>query len=652
MHEQLDSESAEELARRVFQERIKIYFEALSVSIFAVVVNSLLLAYLLWTPQRGDLVIAWCAATLVVAAYRMVSVIRYRSQSEAERESASRQWYRHMIFGVVLSGLTWGFAGYLLYDTESMLNQSLLAFVVAGMCAGSIVSLSAFVEAGTAFLSLSLLPFMVRLLSEGSHETFVMGGMVLLYLLMMMAFARRVNATLISGLEMTQLRSLAEQTIERQALYDELTGLPNRRLLQDRLSQALARAKRRGQHAALMFLDLDFFKRVNDSLGHSAGDKLLVEVANRMRGLLRDEDTAARLGGDEFVALLTDIEGDRGQVVSLVQRRGEELRRAIEVPADIDGNEVHITVSIGVSLLPSDTNNVDDLLKHADTAMYRAKDDGRNVLRFFVADMQEALEERMDVERRLRSALDRDEELELYLQPQYTRDRVMCGAELLLRWQHKGEFIPPDRFIPVAEDSGLIYRLGDWVIDKACEIAAELLPDLGERKFSIAFNVSPRQFRQKGFSDKVLEGIEQRKLPAQLLEMELTEGLLIDDIEDTVSKMQVLRASGLRFSIDDFGTGYSSLRYLKSLPLDTLKVDQSFVRDILTDPGDASIVRAIVSMARTLDLEVVAEGVETQETHDFLVDAGCQIFQGYLYSKPIPLREFRGLLAQENPLEA
>jgi diguanylate cyclase (GGDEF)-like protein len=647
MHGELALDRAKELRRRVFQERLTLYFDSLSVSIFAIVLNSLVMAYLLWTPQNGNLVVGWCAVTMLIAAYRAVTMLLYRRRSKQQLESAPRPWYRLMLSGAVLSGLTWGLAGYLLYDTQSMLNQSLLAFIIAGMCAGSIVSLSAFSEASIAFLSLSLLPFIVRLFNEGTHETTIMALIALLYLFMMAAFARRVNATVVSGLEMTHLRSQAEETIERQALYDELTGLPNRRLLQDRLGQALARAKRRDRHAALLFLDLDFFKRVNDSLGHSAGDKLLVEVANRMRILLRDEDTAARLGGDEFVALLTDIDGDRGHVVSVVQRRGEELRRAIEAPVDIDGNELHITVSIGVSLLPSDTDNVDDLLKHADTAMYRAKDDGRNTLRFFVADMQEALEQRMDVERQLRTALDSGKELQLYLQPQYTRERVMCGAELLLRWQHNGKFIPPDMFIPVAEDSGLIYRLGDWVIDQACDIAARLQPDIGDRQFSLAFNVSPRQFRQKGFSDKVLEAISLHQLPRGLLEMELTEGLLIDDIDDTVSKMQILRKSGLRFSIDDFGTGYSSLRYLKSLPLDTLKVDQSFVRDILTDPGDASIVRAIISMARTLELEVVAEGVETEATHEFLVGSGCQIFQGYLYSRPIPFEDFRELLLAE-----
>lgn len=642
-----EAEVPDDLKHRVFLERLNIFYESLSVSVFAVVVNTLLLGYLLWRPENSQAVLLWCVATLAIAAYRITSTIRYRRSSEAQRETRSSGWYREMMLGVVLSGLAWGAAGFLLYDSQNMLNHSLLAFVIAGMCAGSIVSLSAFVEASAVYLATSLLPFMVRLIGEGSSETNVMAVMVVLYLIMMTAFARRVNLTVIGGLEMTYLRSQAEDTIERQALFDDLTGLPNRRLLQDRLGQALARAKRNETQAALLFLDLDFFKRVNDSLGHSAGDQLLVEVGRRLSGFLRDADTAARLGGDEFVALLTDIEGGTEHVVSVVRRRGEALRRAIEAPIDIQGNEIHITVSIGVSLLPDDTNDVDDLLKHADTAMYRAKDDGRNTLRFFVPEMQASLSKRMDMERQLRAALEADEGLELYLQPQYTEESIICGAELLLRWQHNGEFIPPDVFIPVAEDSGLIYRLGDWVIKNACEIGERLKDELSGREFSLALNVSPRQFRQKGFSEKVLEAIESHHLPRGLIELELTEGLLIEDVDDTVAKMLLLRERGVRFSIDDFGTGYSSLRYLKSLPLDTLKVDQSFVRDVLTDSGDASIVRAIISMAQTLELEVIAEGVETEAIRDFLISANCVRFQGYFFSRPVPFEDFRLLLERE-----
>ncbi|MFK8043290.1 putative bifunctional diguanylate cyclase/phosphodiesterase [Congregibacter sp.] len=639
--------AADELKHRVFLERLNIFYESLSVSVFAVVLVTLSLGYLLWTPENSTSVLNWCAATLTIAVYRITCTLRFRKSSEEQREASAKRWYWEMMLGVLLSGLAWGAAGFLLYDPHNMLNQSLLAFVIAGMCAGGIVSLSAFIEASATFIATSLLPFTVALLLEGSSETQVMGVMAVLYLFMMISFGRRVNLTVIGGLEMTYLRFQAEDTIERQALFDELTGLPNRRLLQDRLGQALARAKRNNTQAALLFLDLDFFKRVNDSLGHSAGDELLVEIGRRLTDFLREADTAARLGGDEFVALLTDIEGGSEHVVSVVRRRGEALRSAIEAPIDIQGNEVHITVSIGVSLLPDDTHDVDDLLKHADTAMYRAKDDGRNTLRFFVPEMQASLAQRMDMERQLRGALDANEGLELYLQPQYTEQNVICGAELLLRWENNGQFVPPDVFIPVAEDSGLIYRLGDWVIESACHIGARLQDDLIDREFSLAINVSPRQFRQKNFSEKVLEAIQNHHLPRGLIELELTEGLLIEDVDDTVSKMLALRQSGVRFSIDDFGTGYSSLRYLKSLPLDKLKVDQSFVRDVLTDAGDASIVRAIVSMARTLELEVIAEGVETEEVRDFLISANCMRFQGYLYSRPLPLNDFRKLLAME-----
>ena len=641
------ADSANELTLRVFVERLHLFYQSLALSNMAVVVNTLVLSYLLYTPANRDIVIGWCVATLIIAIARSYYVWKYQHSSDEDIENHRRAWYWRMLIGALLSGFAWGSAGYLLYDAESLLSQTLLAFMIAGMCAGSMVSLSAFAEASAGFLFFSLVPFIIRLWTEGTQESHIMALIAVIYLLFMVVFARKVNQTVLDGLEMKFLRSRAEEKIERQALFDELTGLPNRRLLQDRLSQALARAKRHNRQAALLFLDLDFFKRVNDSLGHSVGDQLLIEVGNRMRGLLRDADTAARLGGDEFVALISDIDGEGDSVIAMVRRRGEELRRAIERPMDIRGNEIHITVSIGVSLLNGETANVDDLLRHADTAMYRAKDDGRNTLRFFVADMQEALAKRMEIERQLRTALDNRRELKLFLQPQFNDEMRIIGAECLLRWQRHGNFIPPATFIPVAEDCGLIYRLGDWVIDEACAVGAKIAPFVDNDDFSLAFNVSPRQFRQKGFSEKVLEAIEREQLPKNLIELELTEGLLIDDVDDTVAKMQVLREAGCRFSIDDFGTGYSSLRYLKSLPLDTLKIDQSFVRDVLSDPGDASIVRAIVSMAQTLDLEVVAEGVETQAVHEFLVGAACDKFQGFHYAKPMPVSEFLALLDRE-----
>jgi diguanylate cyclase (GGDEF)-like protein len=644
MHIGLSADTTGALRERVFLERLKLFYQSLKLSNTAVVVNSLLLALILQTPQTRDVLIPWLAVTLLIAAYRFTTIWRFNSQSAAQHEARARGWYIEMMLGVSLSGATWGSAGFFLFDLSDVVTQTFLAFIVAGMCAGAVVSLSAFAEAASVFLALSLLPFFARLAMELNPDTAIMAFIVLLYLALMIVFARRVNQTVVTGLEMTHLRSQAEATIERQAMYDALTGLPNRRLLRDRLDQAVSHSRRSGKQAAVLFLDLDYFKRINDSLGHGAGDELLIEVARRLRSHLRNEDTAARLGGDEFVAVLADISGNISDAIALVRRRGEELRQAIEAPMRLQGNEVHVTVSIGVSLLPADTDDVDDLLRHADTAMYRAKDEGRNTLRFFVAEMQQALMKRIGMERDLRAALDSGEGLSLYLQPQHTRDGSICGAEALLRWQFRGEFISPAVFIPVAEDSGLIYRLGDWVVDEACRLAAQLPPAVRNSDFHFAFNVSPRQFRQKRFPDKVLAALRRHGLPRGLVELELTEGLLIDDVEDTVGKMQRLREEGVRFSIDDFGTGYSSLRYLKSLPLDKLKIDQSFIADALANPGNASIVRAIISVAKTLQLEVIAEGVETNEIRDFLSESGCNRFQGFLYSTPVPSDEFMAAL--------
>jgi diguanylate cyclase (GGDEF)-like protein len=631
------------ITHRVFAERLSLFFRSLLLSNSVVIANSLLLAYILQTPENRRTVILWAGVSLTVALFRFTTLLRYSRQDFATREDRAGQWHREILFGVALSGATWGAAGYLLFDLSDVVNQSFLAFVLAGMCAGAIVSLSAFFEAAATFLVLSLLPFFLRLLQELNPDTAVMAVMVLLYLSMMLVFARRVNQTVISGLQMSYLRSDAEATIERQALYDDLTGLPNRRLLQDRLARTAARSRRHETHAALLFLDLDFFKRVNDGFGHAVGDEMLVEVARRISSRLREEDTAARLGGDEFVALLEDLSGDLDSVLSLVRRRGEELRSSIEAPMNLSGNQLHVTVSIGVSLLPGDTDNSEDLLKHADTAMYRAKDEGRNTLRFFVAEMQEALLKRLDVERRLRAAIQSGEGLSLHLQPQYTERGDICGAEALLRWKCDGQFISPATFIPVAEDSGLIYSLGDWVVNEACRIGERIGSDFATPGFSLAINVSPRQFREKDFVTKLVTAMERHGLPRGLIELELTERLLIDNMEDTVDKIRRLRERGLRFSIDDFGTGYSSLSYLKALPLDALKIDQSFVRDLLTDPGDASIVQAIISVARTLQLEVIAEGVESRAIHEFLVNRGCRRFQGFLYSPAVPLDAFLAL---------
>ncbi|MCF6178462.1 MAG: EAL domain-containing protein [Geopsychrobacter sp.] len=450
-------------------------------------------------------------------------------------------------------------------------------------------------------------------------------------------------------------RKLAEAHIERLAYYDALTDLPNRRLLIDRLERDLARARRHKHYGAMLFLDLDRFKNINDSLGHHVGDALLEEVARRLTNDLRLEDTVSRLGGDEFIMLLSDMGEEPTNAASQTQIKAEQIQKQLSLPYKVLGHDLHITPSIGVAIFPSDDDpdeNGNDILRHADTAMYRAKDDGRDAIRFFLPSMQAAADQRLNIEKDLRYALERNE-MELYFQPQVDPTGKIVGAETLLRWHHPDKgFISPAEFIPVAEATGLILPIGLWVLEMSCR-QIKTWTDKGLSIGHLAVNVSPRQFRQPGFIHQVYQVIAQTEADPQQLGLELTEGMVIDNIADTIEKMQALKRMGIELSIDDFGTGYSSLAYLKRLPLDIIKIDQSFVRDIQTDESDAAIVETIIVMAHHLNLNVIAEGVETDFEFDFLNQRDCLIYQGYYFSRPVPEPEFTRMLqsAQQLPLE-
>ncbi|MDH4656655.1 MULTISPECIES: PAS domain S-box protein [unclassified Pseudomonas] len=446
----------------------------------------------------------------------------------------------------------------------------------------------------------------------------------------------------------------AQAQIQHLAYHDPLTNLPNRALLTDRLTQQIALLQRHHMRGALLFLDLDHFKHINDSLGHPVGDAVLMMVTARLEASVRLEDTVARLGGDEFVVLLTGLEGKRSEVTRQVREIADKLRKLLAEPMLLDGHRLQVTPSIGIALIPDHGASPADLLKRADIALYRAKDSGRNAIQIFRSTMQEAASERLRLENDLRQALARGE-FELHFQPQVdARNNRVVGAEALLRWQHPtlGQQ-SPGQFIQVLEESGLILEVGAWVLDEACnaceQLTAEGLVEAGE--FSLCVNISPRQFRQSDFVERVERSLQRSQLPAQLLKLEVTEGIVIQNIEDTIGKMRRLKKLGTSFAMDDFGTGYSSLTYLKRLPVDALKIDQSFVRDATQDPNDAEIIRAIVAMARSLGLEIIAEGVERDEQLAFLEQQGCHLYQGYLYSKPVPLSEFRALLAhsQQRP---
>ncbi len=439
-------------------------------------------------------------------------------------------------------------------------------------------------------------------------------------------------------------RRRAEEQIEKLAYYDSLTGLPNRTLLKDRLGQVLAQARRDDRQVAVLFLDLDRFKGINDTLGHECGDLLLKAVAERLQECVRSADTVARLGGDEFVLILPAVhKGDGG---------GQAARKVLEslsVPYDLDGQEVYCSSSIGIALFPMDGEDVDALLKNADTAMYVAKERGRSNFQFFSREMNQRAVERLVLESRLRRALDR-EELRLYYQPQVDlREGRVIGVEALLRWELPGMgLISPARFIPIAEETGLIGPIGAWVLETAC-MQVRSWHQAGLSSLRVAVNLSGRQLVHSDLVGQVTEALERSGLPPEFLELELTESILMEHPEKARKSLQKLKDLGVLLAIDDFGTGYSSLNYLKHFPLDRLKIAGAFVRDIPGDSDDAAIAEAVIAMAHSLRLEVIAEEVESLEQVDFLVDRHCHLMQGYFFGKPVPAEALPGLIGSGIP---
>ena len=445
-------------------------------------------------------------------------------------------------------------------------------------------------------------------------------------------------------------RREAESRIEYLALHDELTDLANRRLFSNRLDQELERARRRNEFGAVLFLDLDHFKNINDALGHTLGDRFLIETGVRFKRQLRAEDTLCRWGGDEFLVLLPALDRDMEQSVRKADLVAHKLMEQAAVPLEIEDHKLQLTASIGVAMFPDSCSDSEDLIKHADTAMYQAKQVGRNTVRFYEAAMQEAVERRITIDRDLRQAL-KDGQLELVYQPQVETDGGLLGVESLLRWRHPERgMVSPGEFIPVAEDSGLIVPIGEWVLTKAFQQMREWKQSLPgtSRLRIVSINVSSRQFMQRDFTNLVERLITASGVDPANVELEVTETMLLIDVEDTIRKMNRLKELGVSFAIDDFGTGYSSLSYLKKLPLDRLKIDKSFVRDVHKDPHDAAIVSTIIAMARNLGLAVIAEGVETAEELEFLKKAGCDAFQGYYFSRPIQAEQIAAMVTAGN----
>jgi diguanylate cyclase (GGDEF)-like protein/PAS domain S-box-containing protein len=435
-------------------------------------------------------------------------------------------------------------------------------------------------------------------------------------------------------------RKASEEKIEALAFFDQLTGLPNRTLLLDRLTQWKKTSDRSGRYCALLLLDLDNFKTINDTLGHELGDKLLQQVARRLKSCVRDADTVARLGGDEFVVILSSLSVVESDAATATEVSAEKILLALKHPFQLDNVAHHCTASIGATLFKGTGIPIDDLMKQADLSMYKAKAAGRNKICFFDPALEIAVKERAALEKDLRQAL-LDNEFLLHYQAQFAGEDRLLGAEVLVRWQHpRRGMVSPADFIPQAEETGLIVPIGLWVLEAACTRLALWATQAEMAHLTLAVNVSVHQFSQADFVDKVIGVLVKTGANPQRLKLELTESLLANDIEKIIEKMFALKAKGVCFSLDDFGTGYSSLSYLKRLPLEQLKIDQSFVRDVLIDPNDAAIAKTIVALAQSLGLAVIAEGVETLAQRDFLAAAGCHAYQGYFYSRPLPLAEF------------
>jgi diguanylate cyclase (GGDEF)-like protein/PAS domain S-box-containing protein len=472
---------------------------------------------------------------------------------------------------------------------------------------------------------------------NGSVRTFMVGPSSL---------GEKFSGTHLVALYDITERKVAEAKINDLAFYDPLTNLPNRRLLMDRLQHALTSSARSGHFGALLFLDLDNFKTINDTLGHDVGDLLLQQVAQRLKRCVREIDSVARLGGDEFVVMLEDLSGHNLESAARAEEIGEKIVAALNQPYQLATHEFLNSASIGITLFNGDQLSAEELMKQADIAMYQGKKSGRNTMRFFDPQMQNSINARVALEKDLHKAIE-NRQFQLYYQIQVDSSHQPVGAEVLIRWQHPERgLVPPLQFIPLAEETGMIQPIGQWVLETAFAQLKAWQQDVRTSSLTLSVNVSAKQFRQADFVAQVHAAIQSHGIDPKLIKMELTETMLLDDIEKTIETMGELNEIGIQLSLDDFGTGYSSLQYLKRLPLNQLKIDQSFVRDIATSNSDMAIVRTIISMAQSLGLEVIAEGVETQEQRQFLLTNGCTRYQGYLFSKPVPVEAFESLLKQ------
>jgi diguanylate cyclase (GGDEF)-like protein/PAS domain S-box-containing protein len=754
--------------REIRYEQISLAYTQMPLALITISISSLLLATVQWSVIDHFVIALWLLAQLCVTGWRVYLYRRFLTNFSAQTADEMK---KNFFIALTVSSAVFGSASIILFPTGDIPHQVFLSFIMAGMSAGSITTLSSLPRAVPLFLSFALVPLSVVFFLEQSTIHYAMAFMIALFWIMLLVISKRfydnLYKTLHSGIlyrhalsalhfteerfetifkqapigifyydhhyvileansEMIKVLSTKksslvgldlnilpdrriipaieavfsgeegtydgsyhsmlteldlhitlrtspvydenrniiggvgivaditervnyENVVRHLAYHDTLTDIPNRLLLMERIQQAIIRHKRHGMQTALMFIDLDRFKTINDSLGHHIGDELLKDVAERIQHTIREEDTIARVGGDEFVVLISDLDMDIQQATAKVERISEKIHHAISDPFNIEGHTLNITSSIGVAFINNKEEMANDLLKHADAAMYNAKKEGKNTTCYYQMYMDDWIKKRLFLEGELRNAV-HNNELELYYQPVVeVVSRKIIGAEALLRWNHpKLGLVMPNDMISIAEESGLIIPIGEWVLRSACEQCVRWKKESpnGDQISKMAVNVSALQFKQGNFIDVVKKVLDETQIDPHLLEIELTESMFIDNLEVTIEKMNELRALGIRMSIDDFGTGYSSLSYLKRLPFNTLKIDRSFVRDIMSDHDDAAMVQTMISMATIFNMDVVAEGVEELDQYEFLRAHACQYFQGYLCSKPVQTDHFEELFNQ------
>jgi diguanylate cyclase (GGDEF)-like protein len=636
-HQQLKND--EVVLTDVRLEQIRIIYAAVPSSLLVILVNSAILSTVLWNVVDHGVITWWFLATNSLSLVRYYLHKRFGQLDQGKTDTTI--WYQLAIVTSALSGACWGAAGIWLFSDTSIAHQVFLAFVISGMCAGAISTLSSIRKAARSFVVLAIFPVTIQFFLMENAIGNGIAIMSLLFIAMLLYSAQRLNGTIIETLTARNDRELSEKTIRYQALYDDLTDLPNRRHLLDTLRQEMANSERHNRIGAALFIDLDRFKRINDSLGHNIGDELLLQIARRIRTRLRNEDTAARLGGDEFVVLLPEVGPDLTLAGIQATKIANKIRRLFHTPFSIQGHDIHISISIGIALFPLSKVGPEDLIQHADVAMYQAKNEGRDCVRLFSKELQEVVNNRRIIEKGLHHAFENNEFMVFY-QAQFNSSHEVRGAEALLRWNdpEKGVVLPSE-FIEIAEQTGLIVPIGDWVLRTVCEQIAKLDP---ESDLVISVNVSPQQFKSLKFANKIERILLETGADPKKLKFEITEGMVMSNVEQIIESMDEIKRMGPSFSIDDFGTGYSSLAYLNSLPVEELKIDESFIRDISSTSDNLVIVDTIIFMAENLKLDIVAVGVESIAELNYLKQKKNLNYQGNYLAPPLPYEEFDALV--------